>query len=189
MDGEFKGTVWLVHTSTERKPGHPPKPWFRYWLDPLHPMTFVCADGTFLRCANTGTTDFGSVPPEFQSLVGPLDCAKAYIFHDSAFTNHGHWESYDRGATWVFVPMSMRQVNDNLFMMARAEGVDWLESQEMHVAVDAGGGPWWAGHVGPCPVDPPPVTTAQYLFDSVDFADLYNSPTFPPTLFIKGVAS
>ena len=132
-----------------------PHPWFDFLNDPINPLTYVLPD-RWIQPARSFTTDFGSVPSEMQSLVGPLDCPSAYLFHDSAFGNHGWWESTDQGKTWMFVEKTMAEVNDMLFDMAEFEGVDWFEREEMYAGVEIGGDSLWESHSGPFPIDPPP---------------------------------
>ena len=132
-----------------------PHPWFDFLNDPINPLTYVLPD-RWIRPAQSFSTDFGSVPSELQSLVGPLDVPNSYLFHDSAFGNHGWWESTDAGKTWVYIAKTMEEVNDMLFDMAEAEGMPWSEREEMFEAVQIGGGPLWNHHAGPFPQDPAP---------------------------------
>lgn len=194
MTGEYKGTVHLAYLFSQYREGVP-VPWFRYWLDPVYPLTFMQDDGTFVRCAGSGTTDFGSVPATAQSLVGPLEYPLSYIMHDSAYQNHGRWESQDKGATWQFVEKSEHDANDMLLLGAKVEtlaargyhdlsevqlGRLWVRREAMYAGVAIGGASTWDDHAGPFPNDPPPPFDVTHLFDAVDFNLLFN-PTQPPT--------
>lgn len=140
--------------------GDVPHPWFNFSNEETDPLTYILPD-RWIRPAQKFSTDFGSVPNEAQTFVGPLDCPCTFLFHDSAFGNHGWWESTDQGKTWRYVAKTMHEVNDMLFDMAEAEGVDWLEREEMFAGVEAGGTTLWNNHVDPFPVDPAPKGTAQ----------------------------
>jgi len=176
---EYKGSVVLAYLYSEMR-GGVPVPWFRYWLDEARPLTTILDDGTYIRCAGSGTTDFGSVPAEFQSQVGPLEYAIPYIMHDSAFQNRGWWESKDLGATWQYVPKTMHDANDMLLLGAKAITVSakgysdlndaqlgrlWIRREAMYAGVAAGGSSCWDKHLGPFPNDPPPPFDVTYLFD------------------------
>ena len=161
--GHFTGRCnlgWALKYTTSGLWGDVPHPWFDFENDPVNPLTYILPD-RWIRPAQKFSTDFGSVPEELQSLVGPLDCPSAYLFHDSAFDNHGWWESNDQGATWQYVSKTMAEVNDMLFDMAEAEGVDWLEREEMFSGVEVGGTALWNNHKGPFPVDPAPKGNAS----------------------------
>ena len=154
----FQGTYHLTFLRIEKVGwfGSTPKPWFLFEIDQANPLTFITKEGTWIRPASHFETDMGSVPPEFQARVGPLDSPRGYAIHDSVFENHGWWESYDKGQTWYFVLKTEDDANNLLWDMAEADGVDWLEREEMHTGVDLGGSAIWNKHKGPFPVDPPP---------------------------------
>ena len=163
MLGSFTGKCSLNWNRKYTKAGifgDVPHPWFDFVNDPIDPLTYMLPD-RWIRPAQQITTDFGSVPEEFQSVVGPLDCPTAYIFHDSAFSNHGWFESADKGKTWQYVSKTEDEVNDMLFDMAEVEGTPWLEREEMYSGVSVGGSSLWKGHVGPFPVDPAPQGISQ----------------------------
>lgn len=135
-----------------------PKPIFGFTLDPVNPLTFVNDAGLWVRPAGYFETDCGSVPPCLQGIAGPLDSYRGFFMHDSAFDNHGWWESIDQGKTWQFVLKSEQEVNDALYDWCRADGVDWVESHEIEWAVNIGGTALWNGHPGPFPCDPSPAS-------------------------------
>ena len=167
MKGHFVGTYWTRRgrIDTSGLFGLTPHPYFGFKLDHDNPLTFIGqdADGTevWQRCCATDwyvedETDFGSVPPEFQSEVGPLDSPNGYVMHDKDFKNHGWFESRDKGKTWQYVAKTEDEVNSQLFDWAEADGVDWVEREEMYEGVEVGGTKLWNSHTGPFPVDPPP---------------------------------
>ena len=107
-------------------------------------------------CAQKFLTDMGSVPACLGGIASPLASPNGFPFHDSAFENHGWWESHDQGKTWVFVEKTEQEVNDALYAWCRADKVDVVESQEIEWGVELGGSALWNSHIGPFPVDPPP---------------------------------
>ena len=133
-----------------------PHPWFDFQNDDANPLTYILSN-KWIRPAQSLATDFGSVPSELQTEVGPLDCPCAYVFHDSAFENHGWWESYDQGKSWNYVPKTQHEVDEMLRDMAVVEGVDWVERNLMFAGVEVGGTQLWNNHKGPFPVDPAPI--------------------------------
>jgi hypothetical protein len=179
VTGEFHGLIHLTYLYTEMRAGVP-VPWFRYRLDPTFPLTLILDDGRYLRPAGSGTTDFGSVPAGTQSIVGPLEYAISYIFHDSAYQNHGWWESADQGKTWAFVAHTEHDANDMLLTSAKIETISakgykdlslvelgnlWVRREAMYAGVAIGGASTWDDHAGPFPNDPPPPFDVTHLFD------------------------
>ena len=156
--GTFRGTYWLkfLRIAMTGTFDLTPCPIFQYTQDKDDPLIYVLPD-RWITGTSKGETDMGSVPPEFQSQVSPLESPRGYPLHDSAFSNHGWWESYDQGQTWVYVGKTEDEVNDMLFDWAEADGVDWWDREEMYEGVQLGGTKLWNSHVGPFPVDPTPV--------------------------------
>ena len=155
MSGTFKGTYHLTFLRVETADGEP-VPWFLCELDAANPLTFITDAGIFIRPAGQFETDMGSVPPPLQGIAGPLASPRGYVCHDSAFDNHGWWESADQAKTWAFVRKTEAEVNDLLCDMCAADGVGWLEREAIHAGVDLGGTALWNNHLGPFPIDPPP---------------------------------
>ena len=159
MSGRFKGQFRLSYRRQEPNDGEQ-KTWFTFEHCPENPLTYIrnegCIDETWIRPANLFETDLGSVPPYLQGIVTALACPRAYILHDSAFDNHGWWESKDFGNSWEFVHRTEHDANDMLFEMARAEGVDLAKAEAIYIGVDIGGSAYWNGHGDTFPVDQPP---------------------------------
>ena len=158
MSGVFKGAYDLHYLRTEMN-GLEPKPIYKFSLDPVDPLTWIDNEGQWVRCAQSYETDMGSVPAGLENVASPLASPCGFPFHDSAFENHGWWESKDEGKTWAFVLKTEQEVNDALYHWCRSEGVDWIESNQIEWGVELGGGAMWNGHTGPFPVDPAPIGT------------------------------
>ena len=139
--------------------GLEPKPIYLYTPKAGNPLIFIRADGTWIRCADQYETDMGSVPALLDGIASPLASPRGFPFHDSAFENHGWWESTDKGKTWIFVLKTEQDVNDALYEWCRADQVDVIESQEIEWGVQLGGTALWNGHTGPFPIDPAPEGT------------------------------
>ena len=155
MMGMWTGTYRLTYLRNELHDGEP-VPIYLFELDPLDPLTFITTDGVWQRPAQRFETDMGSVPPPLQGIAGPLGSPRGFPMHDSAFDNHGWWESTDHGATWTFAQKTEEQVNTMLLYWCGADGVDWFERNEIYLGVELGGSEMWNAHTGPFPADPPP---------------------------------
>lgn len=150
----FSGFFSLEWTHNVERDGFP-VPMFRFHQCLEDPLTFHCLDGTQIRPASRfHDFDFGSVPGRLQSLVPALCSPRAFVFHDSAFNNHGHWISRDGGRTFVFQKISQHMANHFLYLMMNVEGNPETRCWVAFEGVQAGGSRVWKGHKGPFPVDP-----------------------------------
>jgi hypothetical protein len=150
----FSGFYRLYWTRNEMRGGFP-VPLYDFVNDDVDPLTFHCADGRLLRPASWFKDfDHGSVPGRLQGLV-PATCApRAFVFHDSAFENHGHWVSKDGGKTWAFVELSQHQANHILYRLMVVEGNSEATAWKAFAGVQVGGKEMWHKHTGPFPTCP-----------------------------------
>jgi hypothetical protein len=150
----FSGFFSLEWTHNVSRAGFP-VPQFRFAQYMADPLTFHCLDGSQVRPASRfAGFDFGSVPGRLQSLVPALCSPRAFVFHDSAFQNHGHWVSKDGGISWVFVSLSQHEANHWLYLMMNVEGNPVRRCWLAFEGVQVGGSDVWRKHTGPFPVDP-----------------------------------
>ena len=155
MAGKWRGTYSLKFLRIEMN-GLEPKPIYSFSLDSWDPLIYIAPDGTWVSCANIFETDMGSVPAALMSFASPLASPRGYPLHDSAFENHGWWESKDSGRTWVFISKTEHEVNEALCEWCEADGVDLGAREAIHRAVGIAGAKLWNSHPGPFPVSPPP---------------------------------
>lgn len=150
----FSGFYRLYWTGNVERYGYP-VPLYDFVNDEQDPLTFHCMDGTQIRpAARFKDFDHGTVPGRLQSLV-PATCApRSFVFHDSAFENHGHWVSKDGGKTWVFTRLSQHATNHWMYRMMIVEGNRDTTAWEAFAGVQAGGSETWHKHQGPFPTCP-----------------------------------
>ena len=118
------------------------------------PFVFHTREGILQRPATVmHGFDQGSVPKGLaQAFVSPNATSRAFAFHDSAFDNHGWWESTD-GVNWKFAPKSREQTDHMLIRWMMADGAGERTAYAAFEGVHLGGSDVWNAHKGPFPAD------------------------------------
>jgi len=109
------------------------EPWGWLWEKPVYeitinkstPLIYIDLAGYWWRMDDHSFTDYGSIPPPLQSIPG-LDrerFARAYMFHDSGYTEKGLWQSAEQGEKWRFVSRTRLEMDLMLREMIEFEVV------------------------------------------------------------------
>ena len=113
---------------------------YSFELTDTHPLFFVHPDGRWIQPNRAFETDQGSVPALVQLFI-PKDRYLGFYFHDSGYASKGLWVSHNGGKTWVFDPMTRRQVDELLKLMVPLDPVPGskLEATNIWLGVRLGG--------------------------------------------------
>ena len=107
-------------------------------LDPEKPLTFNHPDGRQIRPETEIETDMGSTPYLVRIFFPKDKYLKAFIFHDSGWSELGLWVKYPHDDEFLFVDMSLLEMNDLLGLMCAASGASWIGRKMILAGVDAG---------------------------------------------------
>ena len=116
---------------------------YNFQADKHNPITFRRENGELIRCDRHFVTDLGSIPRTLQLIVPSSQYRAPFIFHDSAYLHHGEYVKRPDDLCFLWRPLTMREANERLYEMMRAEGAWWITAQAVLRVLNVAGGVAW----------------------------------------------